>query len=55
MFKMFVVRSSGKDWAFYRRRRSAFFWPKIDAEYQQEMQGIVEGLKGAESIMTPRT
>jgi len=27
-------------------------WPKIDAEYQQELQGIVEGLRGQNGVQS---
>jgi hypothetical protein len=45
MFKLFVKRSSGKDWAFYRAAAERMFWPKLDREYQEEIAGIAEGLR----------
>src|SRR5258706_741540 len=45
MFAYFLKRSSGKDWAFYRSAAQKMFWPKVDAEYQQEIEGIAEGLR----------
>jgi hypothetical protein len=34
-----------RDWAFFRKAAQEMLWPHIDPEYQQELQGIVEGLK----------
>lgn len=34
-----------RDWNFFRKTAHDMLWPKIDAEYQQELNGIVEGLK----------
>jgi len=45
MMKLFVKRSSGKDWAFYRQAAERMFWPKLDPEYRAEITGIVRGLK----------
>ncbi len=41
----FMAHDSGKDWAFYRDAAKSFLWPRVDAEYKEEIQGIVEGLK----------
>ncbi len=45
MYAYFLKRSSGKDWAFYRSAANRLFWPKIDVEYRQEIEGIAAGLK----------
>lgn len=45
MFRMFVKRSSGKDWSFYRSAARRMFWPKLDPEYQEEIEGIAAGLR----------
>ena len=37
--------STKRDWEFFRRAAREMLWPKIDTEYQQELQGIVEGLQ----------
>ena len=37
--------STERDWGFFRKAAHEMLWPKIDAEYQQELQGIVEGLR----------
>ncbi|HEX7958483.1 MAG TPA: C45 family peptidase, partial [Terriglobales bacterium] len=34
-----------KSWDFFRKTAHEILWPKIDAEYQQELRGIAEGLK----------
>src|SRR5579871_4119972 len=39
------VHLTGRDWAFYRATAQNILWPHIDEEYQQELQGIVDGLK----------
>ncbi len=45
MFAAFLPKSSGRDWAFFREASSRLFWPKIDPEYQEEIEGIVRGMK----------
>jgi hypothetical protein len=45
MFAFFLEKSSGHDWAFYREAASRMFWPKLDQEYKDEIQGIADGLK----------
>jgi hypothetical protein len=45
-FKVTLPHISGKDWAFYRAAVGKLgFWDKIDKEYQEEITGIVEGMK----------
>ncbi len=39
-----MTYSTKRDWAFFRETARTMLWPRIDAEYQQELQGIVEGL-----------
>lgn len=39
-----MTHSTGRDWEFFRRTAREMLWPKIDAEYQQELQGITDGL-----------
>jgi hypothetical protein len=39
-----ATHNSGRDWEFFRRAAREMLWPKIDAEYQAELQGIVDGL-----------
>lgn len=40
-----MTHDSGRDWNFFRRAAEQMLWPKIDAEYQAELQGIVAGLQ----------
>ena len=43
--KRFDTHQSQHDWEFFRSIAREQFWPRIDAEYQQELQGISDGLK----------
>src|SRR5208337_3127070 len=38
------THSTKRDWEFFRKASREILWPHIDAEYQEELQGIVEGL-----------
>jgi len=40
-----MTHTSNRDWEFFRRASRQMLWPKIDPEYQAELQGIVEGLQ----------
>src|SRR5450755_2924650 len=40
-----MTHTSNRDWDFFRRASRQMLWPKIDAEYQSELQGIVDGLR----------
>lgn len=39
------VHHTQRDWNFYRATAQNILWPHIDVEYQQELQGIADGLK----------
>lgn len=39
------THSTQRDWEFFRKTAREMLWPKTDTEYQQEMQGIADGLK----------
>ncbi|GAC1680046.1 MAG: hypothetical protein PVS2B2_18140 [Candidatus Acidiferrum sp.] len=39
-----MVYATKRDWPFFREAARSMLWPKIDAEYQQELQGIADGL-----------
>jgi hypothetical protein len=39
-----MMHETQRDWAFFRKAAREMLWPKIDEEYQQELQGIVDGL-----------
>lgn len=43
--KLEDTHKTQRDWAFFRKAAREMLWPKIDAEYQAELTGIVEGLK----------
>ncbi|HEV2399072.1 MAG TPA: C45 family peptidase [Candidatus Sulfotelmatobacter sp.] len=43
--KLYDTHQSGKDWEFFRTSAKEMLWPHIDPEYQQELQGITDGLK----------
>ena len=40
-----ILHDTKKDWDFYRRAGRDILWPKVEAEYREEMEGIAEGLK----------
>jgi hypothetical protein len=44
VFRTFSTHQTKRDWAFYRQTAEQMLWPKIDVEYQQEIDGIVAGL-----------
>ena len=41
----FLKATTKRDWDFYRDTAQRILWPKIDAEYQAEIDGIVEGAR----------
>jgi hypothetical protein len=43
--KMFDTHQTQRDWDFFRTTARQMLWPHIDAEYQQELQGIADGVK----------
>src|SRR5579862_609984 len=43
--KLFDTHQSQRDWEFFRTAARQMLWPHIDAEYQQELQGIADGVK----------
>src|SRR5258708_36800376 len=38
-----MTHATERDWEFFRKAAHEMLWPKIDAEYQQELQGITHG------------
>src|SRR5258708_264050 len=40
-----VVHEEKHDWNFFRKAAEEVFWPHVEAEYREEIQGIAEGLK----------
>ena len=43
--KLIDTHQTQRDWEFFRTTAQQQLWPHIDAEYQQELQGIVDGAK----------
>jgi hypothetical protein len=43
--KLFDTRETHRDWGFFRAAAQEMLWPHIDAEYQEELQGIADGVK----------
>lgn len=43
--KLYDTHQSQRDWDFYRTTAQQVLWPHIDPEYQQELQGITDGVK----------
>ena len=43
--KLFDTHESQRAWEFFRTTARQMLWPHIDAEYQQELQGIADGAK----------
>jgi hypothetical protein len=44
VIRLEMTHDTGRDWDFFRRAAKEMLWPKIDPEYQAELQGIVDGL-----------
>ena len=44
-YKLRATHDTKRDWSFFRQAAREMLWPHIELEYQQELQGIVEGLK----------
>jgi hypothetical protein len=40
-----VVHEEKHDWAFFRKAAEQTFWPHVEQEYRDEINGIAEGLK----------
>jgi Phospholipase B len=49
--KLKDVHRTKREWEFYRQTAQSILWPHIDLEYQQELQGIADGLKAHGSTM----
>ncbi len=45
VIKPYLLKSSNRDWGFYRRASETMLWKGIDPEYQREIDGIVAGLR----------
>ncbi|MFB3825513.1 MAG: C45 family autoproteolytic acyltransferase/hydrolase [Bryobacteraceae bacterium] len=40
-----ITHDEKRDWEFFRKAAREMLWPRTPAEYQQEIQGIADGLK----------
>ncbi len=45
VYHLEMTHSTGRDWAFFRKAAKEMLWPQIDAEYQQELEGIAKGVR----------
>lgn len=45
--KPFFQHETKREWEFYRKAAQDILWPKIDLEYQHEIDGIVKGANDA--------
>jgi len=45
--RLSLTHDGKRDWAFYRKAAETVFWPRVDAEYRQELQGIADGATAA--------
>lgn len=43
-FQLEDTHRTKRDWQFFRKTAQEVLWPHLDAEYQQELKGITEGL-----------
>jgi Phospholipase B len=43
--KLFDTHQTQRPWEFFRTTARDMLWPHIDVEYQQELQGIADGVK----------
>jgi hypothetical protein len=37
--------ATGRDWSFFRQEARTMMWPRIEREYRDELQGIVDGVR----------
>jgi hypothetical protein len=44
-----VAHEEKKDWDFFRKAAEEVFWPHVEQEYRDEINGIVAGLKARDS------
>jgi hypothetical protein len=45
VYKVEAPQHAKREWSFFRDAAKDVLWPHLDAEYQQELAGIAEGLK----------
>jgi len=49
--KLELTHVNNRDWAFFRDAAKNILWPHVEREYQEELQGIVEGLNAKNAAM----
>jgi hypothetical protein len=45
VIKLESTHDTKRDWGFFREAARTMLWPHIDAEYQQELEGIAKGVQ----------
>jgi hypothetical protein len=48
----FLEGSTKRDWPFFREAAERMFWPKLDAEHREEIEGIAAGLQARRPELT---
>ncbi len=48
--KPYLEKTTRRDWGFYRQASEQMLWPRIEPEYQREIDGIVAGLKSCGKV-----
>jgi hypothetical protein len=43
--RLFLKNDSKQDWEFFRQTAQRLFWQKVDREYQEELEGMAEGMR----------
>jgi len=51
VIKLELGHDKNKDWQFFRDAAKNILWPHVEPEYQDELQGIVEGLNAKSARM----
>jgi len=41
----YMKKATGRDWAFFRDAAKTMFWPKLELEFREEIDGIAAGLR----------
>ncbi len=41
----YFEKTTNRKWAFFREAAERMFWPKLDQEYKDEIEGLTEGVK----------
>ena len=45
--KAMLEHDSGQKWSFFRRAAEDVLWPRVDAEYRAELEGLLSGLQAS--------